>query len=622
MHSNVFHQHPVARGWRLLLAACLLLSLVGMTTPQQTHAQATNERCFAETGFCISGRIRDYWQQNGGLAVFGFPITPQQEEMVEGTARQVQWFERNRLELHPENEPPYDVLVGRIGEEYFDQKGINWEAVYLPVDPQDDCRYFSETGHNVCGDILQAWQAQGLELDGQAGASQEESLALWGLPLSEAHEEPLGDGNTYTVQWFERARLELHPENEPPYHVLPGLLGLQVWQMQNDTATPHSTEEEPSMHSPFVRANTRFAFTFFNTLQEQTGQQNMFISPISLAYALAMTYNGAVGDTQQAMAQVLNIQDMDLDEVNQSFADLMQTLETADPEVQLAIANSLWAREDVAFEEDFLQRNRQFYAAEVERLDFNDPSAVETINAWVKEQTNDKIPSIVNDLDPLTIMVLINAIYFKGTWSEEFDPEKTSDRAFNLPDGSTKQVPMMEQDKKFPYYEGEGFQAISLPYGEERLHMSIFLPEEKSSLAAFYQQLNAQNWATWMQKLRKREGVIGLPRFKLEDEHDLQQTLSDMGMGVAFACGQADFSRLYAEEDVCITKVKQKTFIEVNEEGTEAAAATSVEVGLTSALPEEPFSMIVDRPFFFAIHDTQTGAILFMGSIVEPKDYD
>jgi serpin B len=430
----------------------------------------------------------------------------------------------------------------------------------------------------------------------------------------------LGDGNTYTVQWFERARLELHPENEPPYHVLPGLLGVQVWQMQNDIAAPQSIEEEPSMHSPFVRANTRFAFTFFTTLQEQKDQQNMFISPISLAYALAMTYNGAVGDTQQAMAQVLNVQEMELDEVNQSFADLMQTLETADPDVQLAIANSLWARQDIAFEEDFLQRNRQFYEAEVERLDFNDPSAVETINGWVKEQTNDKIPTIVNELDPLTIMVLINAIYFKGAWSEEFDPENTSDRAFTLPDGSTKQVPMMEQDEKFPYYEGEGFQAISLPYGEERLQMSIFLPDEKSSLTDFSQQLNAQNWATWMQQLRKRDGVIVLPRFKLEDEYDLQQTLSDMGMTVAFACGQADFSRLYAEEDVCITKVKQKTFIEVNEEGTEAAAATSVEVGLTAAMPEEPFSMIVDRPFFFAIHDTQTGAILFLGSIVDPSE--
>jgi hypothetical protein len=186
----------------------------------------TGERCFRETGFCISGRIRTFWEQNGGLPVFGLPIAPQQEESIEGKPFQVQWFERNRLELHPENARPYDVLLGRLGVDRLAQQGRDWFS--LPKsEPQANCRFFPETGHNICGDILAAWHASGLELDGRQGKSEAENLALFGLPLSDAQPETI-EGKEYSIQWFERGRFELHPENQSPYNVLLGLLGTEI----------------------------------------------------------------------------------------------------------------------------------------------------------------------------------------------------------------------------------------------------------------------------------------------------------------------------------------------------------------------------------------------------------
>ena len=200
------------------------------TTPpeqQPTAPPSTDPMCFDETGFCSSGRIAQFWQNNGGLQVFGYPITPQQEERVEGAAIPSQWFERNRLELHPENEPPYDVLLGRLGVDRLEAQGRDWRN-FSKSEPKEGCLYFEQTGHNICDDILEAWQSHGLEFDGVPGTSQAESLALFGLPISGLNKERLSDGREYTVQWFERARFELHPENDPPYHVLLGLLGNEL----------------------------------------------------------------------------------------------------------------------------------------------------------------------------------------------------------------------------------------------------------------------------------------------------------------------------------------------------------------------------------------------------------
>jgi peptidoglycan hydrolase-like protein with peptidoglycan-binding domain len=238
-------QAMIMRRMSVLVLALFLLA-GGSTVLAQN-----NERCFAETGYCIAGPLRTFWERGGGLPVFGYPIGPQREEMVEGRRLQVQWFERNHLELHPEQQPPYDVLLGRLGDDRLAQLRRDWRVAFPPTGPQPGCRFFAETGHSVCGRFLEYWRASGLELDGQAGISEAESLALFGLPLSGVVRERLGDGQVYQVQWFERARFELHPENQPPYDVLLGLLAREVRDRLPDmqplpptppTPTPSTTD--------------------------------------------------------------------------------------------------------------------------------------------------------------------------------------------------------------------------------------------------------------------------------------------------------------------------------------------------------------------------------------------
>ncbi|NJM07835.1 hypothetical protein HC891_19035 [Candidatus Gracilibacteria bacterium] len=207
------------------LALIALLALSAL--PPQHVAAQTDEFCFAQTGFCIAGRIREFWAQNDGLRTFGLPISSQREALIDGQRLQVQSFERNRLELHPENPRPYDVLVGRLGADRLTQQARDWQ-VFAKSTPQSDCRFFAETGHTICGVILRAWRTSGIELDGRAGISESESLALFGLPLSGPRTETLSDGRPYTVQWFERARFEIHTENEPPNDILLGLLGNEI----------------------------------------------------------------------------------------------------------------------------------------------------------------------------------------------------------------------------------------------------------------------------------------------------------------------------------------------------------------------------------------------------------
>jgi serpin B len=367
-------------------------------------------------------------------------------------------------------------------------------------------------------------------------------------------------------------------------------------------------------------ANTQFGFKLFDQLVKQNAGKNIFVSPSSVAFALAMIYNGAGGETQQQMATALALQGMSLQEVNQANAALRAALAGADPSVQLNIANALWARKGVTFKPEFLKRNQDFYAAEVSDLDFAAPSATATINDWVKNKTNAKIDKIVDKLDPSAILFLANAIYFKGKWTTPFDKAKTKEGAFTLLNGAQKKHPMMSQSGRYRYFQGNQFQAVSLPYGAEKMSLYVFLPEKSSNLNAFLASLNTQSWEDWMPQFRSTPGDLVLPRFKLEYEMVLNDALKALGMGAAFDPQAANFKEMYAASpsaNVFIGEVKHKTFVEVNEEGTEAAAATSGQMFVTSYTP--PFKMVVDRPFFCAIRDNQTGTILFMGAIVEPK---
>ena len=371
-----------------------------------------------------------------------------------------------------------------------------------------------------------------------------------------------------------------------------------------------------------VAANTRFAFKLFRELAAQDAGKNLFISPSSVSLALAMTYNGADGTTQTAMANALELGGMSLEEVNQANLVLLSNLAYADEKVRLAIANSLWSREDMPFYPDFIDRNRHYYGAEVTNLDFTDPKTPDIINAWVNRNTNGKITKIIDAIPPEMILYLINAIYFKGEWSEQFDLKNTRDQEFTLLDGSKKAVPMMHQSDTYRYYRGDSFQAVSLPYGEKRFSMYVFLPDESSSLAALQERLTADVWEGWMAQFHPMGGDIGLPRFELEYEKQLNDALKATGMEIAFDPERANFGKMLPvspSRNAYISEVKHKTYVKVNEEGTEAAAVTSVGMGISSVSVPQRFTMIVDRPFFVAIRDDTSRTVLFMGSIVDPK---
>lgn len=369
-----------------------------------------------------------------------------------------------------------------------------------------------------------------------------------------------------------------------------------------------------------VESSNKFGFKLFSeVLKDDQAEKNVFISPSSVAIALAMTYNGASGSTQQAMAKTLELQGMTLPEINSSYAAaLKQLLDNQDTKVQLSIANSLWANQDVSFAPDFLQRTQDFYQAKVSNLNFKDAAASSIINNWVKENTKGKITKIVETIEPNQVLFLINAIYFKGNWSNEFDKNQTAQYPFYITSGRRKQHPMMSQEGDYRYYESQQFQAVSLPYGKDgKFSFYIFLPKQNSNLKAFYQNLNIENWEKWMTQFNKQKGFIRLPRFKTDYEVTLNDVLKTLGMEEAFS-NKANFSGM--GKNFAISQVKHKTFVEVNEEGTEAAAATSVGIVATSLRDEpEPFRMIVDRPFFCAIRDNQTGNLLFMGSIIDPQ---
>ena len=362
--------------------------------------------------------------------------------------------------------------------------------------------------------------------------------------------------------------------------------------------------------SSVASANTKFGFKLLHDLREQEAGPNIFISPLSISIALTMTYNGAVGETERAMAEVLEIDALDLSTINNSNKALRNSLEAPDPKVQISIANSIWSRQGVEFNPDFLERNQAFFGAEIASLDFNSPQAAATINEWVNTNTNGKIEKIVDRIDPQTLLFLINAIYFKGNWQDKFNKLMTRPGTFHLPNGSQKQVQMMHREGKYPYFRGENFEATSLPYGDGRVSMYIFLPNRDSNLNKFLDNLNTENWKGWISQFGNRRHDMMLPRFKLEYEVSLNDTLKALGMEIAFDSG-ANFSGIGS--GLFISEVKHKTFVEVNEEGTEAAAVT---VGrMATSVPPD---FRVDRPFFFAIYDSETETILFMGTVTEP----
>jgi len=375
-------------------------------------------------------------------------------------------------------------------------------------------------------------------------------------------------------------------------------------QIQNSTAALQRPEAVQ-----LVGASNDFGMRLLARLSD--GESNVFISPVSVSTALAMAYNGAAGQTKVELAKVLGWQGMELATVNNANANLLRVLQHADPKVASWVANSVWVEKSFPVESSFLQRCEQSYSATVKNLDFASPAALGEINAWVSEKTNEKIPKIIDKIPGDARMYLINATYFNGKWKEPFKKGATQDGVFHAPSGDVT-VPMMAQNASFSHAQGGGFRALSMPYGDgKRMSMLIILPDK------------GKDWRTLDKKafspqLGGGQCIVRVPRFKIEYETLLNEPLAAMGMPTIFDPNKADLSGISKADRLFVTRVIHKTFVDVNEEGTEAAAVTGIEAGVTSA-PAQPFEFIVDRPFVFLIRDEVTGAVLFAGAIVNPK---
>ncbi|SCD21169.1 SERine Proteinase [Proteiniphilum saccharofermentans] len=377
-----------------------------------------------------------------------------------------------------------------------------------------------------------------------------------------------------------------------------------------------------SAERQMVRADQTFAFEFFEHLfvEESLGEDNNFmVSPLSLSMALAMTWNGAAGKTKEAMQQTLKMDGFSDDELNSYYKKLREALLKTDPSTKLSIANAIFTNQSVKIKPDFVNTNRSFYEATVEAVDFTRPETVSIINKWASDNTNGLIEKVIENTKPEDLMYLLNAIYFKGIWTSEFDKKNTSERPFTYENGTRKNVEMMKQTAKFNYTNDGNLQLVQLPYGNQAFSMMVLLPAEDKKLQDVIATTRQEGyWENLKSGLHEAEVELSLPKFKTEYSKRLNEVLAKMGMGIAFA-NVADFSRM-SDAPAKIDFVKQDTYISTDELGTEAAVVTTIGMIMTS-LPVNPEKVVfnANRPFLYLIQENSTGAILFMGAV---KNFD
>lgn len=368
-----------------------------------------------------------------------------------------------------------------------------------------------------------------------------------------------------------------------------------------------------------ARGGNAFAFDLYSRLRDRDG--NLFFSPASVATALAMTFAGAEGETEREMAKVLHF-DLPEDRLHPAYGTLGRVLDAKNKNYRLSMANRLWAAANYPLRPEYLSLTREAYGAELAPLDFaRTEQARRTINGWVEGRTNDRIQDLIppNVLGPDTRLVLTNAIYFKGNWADEFAKDATSDEPFRLAGGGEVTAPLMRQTDDFRYGEADGLQLVELPYAGRDLSMLMLLPREVG-LETLEESLTVENVEAWSAGMGVREVDLALPRFKTTSQFLLGDTLAAMGMPLAFS-DDADLSGISSAEALKISEAIHKAFVEVNEQGTEAGAATAVVVAPTAAPAEETVPPVVfraDRPFVFLIRDHRTGAVLFLGRVADP----
>ncbi|MDD2298851.1 MAG: serpin family protein [Fermentimonas sp.] len=391
--------------------------------------------------------------------------------------------------------------------------------------------------------------------------------------------------------------------------------------LNKDLPDPIKIELRAS-ETEMVKSDQQFAFEFFaNVFNEEAAEldKNFMVSPLSLSMALAMTWNGADGETKAAMQKVLRLEEYTDQEVNEYYEKLREALLETDPSTKLAIANSIWTNQHVKIKDDFMRLNREYFNSIVESVDFSDVNTVKRMNKWAADNTNNLIDHVLDKTSPMALMYLMNAIYFKGIWASEFNPKNTSEKPFYYENGQSKSVDMMHQKTKFNYNENQLMQIVEMPYGNQAFSMLVLLPKEDKKLADITSDLqNSDSWSMLKSGLRRSEVDLYLPKFKTEYSRNLNDALINMGMGIAFDPESADFSRM-SDVDAFISFVKQYTYINTDEVGTEAAAVTVVGVEITSYQPGKTVVFNANKPFIYIIQENSTGSILFMGAV---KDFD
>jgi serine protease inhibitor len=374
-----------------------------------------------------------------------------------------------------------------------------------------------------------------------------------------------------------------------------------------------------------IHAGNSFAFDLLRQVPlERPDSPNVFLSPLSASMALGMAMNGAAGETWSQMRDALGFGGLEEPEINQAYHALIDLLRELDPRVEFGLANSVWARQGEVFYEDFLDRVRTYFDARVEALDFADPASLKVMNDWVADETHGRIEDLIDQIDPDAIMYLINAVYFNGDWVYQFDVSDTRPRPFHRGDGSTVTVDMMSMEADLRFHVDGDAAVLELPYGGRAFTAIAALPGPGRSVAELVAGLDAVVWGDWMARIEaadRRAAAVVLPKLELEYDRLLNEDLQALGMLHAFnEGGPADFSRMTHIRfpgDVSISRVQQNTFLKVDEKGTEAAAATYVEV-IRESVGEGMPSFVFDHPFLFAIRERLSGTVLFIGVIGDP----
>ncbi|ABR48324.1 proteinase inhibitor I4, serpin [Alkaliphilus metalliredigens QYMF] len=379
-----------------------------------------------------------------------------------------------------------------------------------------------------------------------------------------------------------------------------------------NTVTVHEYNED-KVASSVMEGNNQFAWDIFKELNQEDSGESIFISPLSISTALSMTYQGAEGTTKDGMAEGLRYQGIDMEVLNESYRELLKYMNNMDQGIELNIANSIWAREGGGFKEAFLDINQDVFDAYVTELDFSKADSADKINGWIEDATEGKIEEMIQGpISSNVLMYLINAIYFKGSWTVPFEEAQTFDGEFFTEDGDVNDIKMMRRNGKVAYGDGVDFTAVKLPYGNESTSMYVILPEENTSINDFIGSMDHKKWNEIREGISSQKDVeLQIPKFELEyGIKELNNSLANLGMGEAFGPA-ADFSKI--REGIFISEVLHKAVIEVNEEGSEAAAATVVV--MTESAMADPLSFVANRPFMFVIANDESDTILFMGKL-------